>query len=98
MDFEIILSRRALEDLESVITYIAQDNPEAARSFGKKLVEAVSVLKVAPRSGVVVPEFDNDNIRQLIKRPYRIIYKIEEDKQKISISRFWHAGRDNLEM
>ncbi|MCG8526205.1 MAG: type II toxin-antitoxin system RelE/ParE family toxin [Opitutales bacterium] len=96
MGYEVILSPKALEDLESVVSYISQDNPEAALKFGKKLLREVALLKISPNIGMKVPEFEDQHIRQLIKKPYRIIYRIEEDKKRISISRFWHSSRDNL--
>lgn len=96
MGYEVILSPKALEDLESVVSYISQDNPEAALKFGKKLLREVALLEISPNIGMKVPEFEDEHIRQLIKKPYRIIYRVEEDKKKISISRFWHSSRDNL--
>lgn len=96
MDYEVILSPKAIEDLESVVSYISQDNPGAARNFGRKLLKEVSLLKVAPKMGMIVPEFNDESIRQLIKKPFRIIYRIEESGKRISISRFWHSSRDNL--
>lgn len=46
----------------------------------------------------IVPEFNDCNIRQLILRPYRIIYRVEADKKQISIARFWHTSRGDLEL
>ena len=98
MDYEIILSLKALQDLESIISYIAQDNPDAANKFGKKLVEYTRVLHVSPTVGKEVPEFQSPDIRQLILKPYRVIYKIDETNKQIHISRYWHSSRDNLKI
>ncbi|NJM78215.1 MAG: type II toxin-antitoxin system RelE/ParE family toxin, partial [Acaryochloridaceae cyanobacterium RU_4_10] len=50
----------------------------------------------------VLPENDTDNKRTgsfrgnhsgpFIK-PYRIVYRVEEDKKRISIARFWHSSQ-----
>lgn len=98
MDYQITLAPKALQDLESIITYIAQDNPDAANKFGKKLIEHTRVLHVSPTIGKEVPEFDNPNIRQLILKPYRVIYKIDEPNKQIHISRYWHSSRSNLNL
>ncbi|MEH2249690.1 type II toxin-antitoxin system RelE/ParE family toxin [Nostoc sp.] len=37
MDYQVILSPKAAGDLEIIIRYIAQDNPEAARKLGQQL-------------------------------------------------------------
>ncbi|WP_372726719.1 type II toxin-antitoxin system RelE/ParE family toxin [Nostoc sp. TCL26-01] len=31
-------------------------------------------------------------------KPYRIIYRVEEDKKQISIARFWHSAQESLEL
>jgi len=42
------------------------------------------MLSQFPRSGRKVPEFDDDDIRELLAYSYRIIYRIEEDNVIIS--------------
>lgn len=37
-----------------------------------------------PRSGRKVPEFDDENIRELLAYSYRIIYRVDEDEVLIS--------------
>jgi toxin ParE1/3/4 len=39
MDFQVVLSPRAIKDLEAIVRYIAWDNPEAAERFGRLLIE-----------------------------------------------------------
>jgi len=98
MDYQVILSPKAVEDLETIIRYIAQDNPEAARKIGHQLLEKTKELSQFPFKGQKVSEFDEPNIRQLILKPYRIIYRVEEDKKRVSIARFWHASRFSPEL
>ncbi|MHC5776469.1 type II toxin-antitoxin system RelE/ParE family toxin [Nostoc sp.] len=98
MDYQVILSPRAVEDLETIIWYIAQDNPEAARKIGQGLLEKTKELSQFPFKGQKVSELDEANIRQLILKPYRIIYRIEQDKKQVSIARFWHASRFSPEL
>ncbi len=96
MDYEIILSPKAIEDLESIIAYIAKDDLVVAKRFGKILAAEIRKLETLPNAGSIVQEFQKENIRQLVKKPYRIIYRIDYDKNRISVSRFWHSSRDNL--
>ncbi len=98
MDYQVILSPKALGDLETIIRYIAQDNSEAARKIGQRLLEKTKELSQFPSKGQKVSEFDEPNIRQLIIKPYRIIYRVEEDKKQVSIARFWHASRFSPEL
>jgi toxin ParE1/3/4 len=98
MDYQVILSPKAVGDLEVIVRYIALTNPEAARTLGQKLIQKTRELNQFPFKGQKVPEFDEPNIRRLVLKPYRIIYRVEEDKKQISIARFWHSAQDSLEL
>lgn len=97
MDYQVILSPKAVHDLESIVRYIALNNPEAARKLGQLLIEKTKELSKFHFQGKKVPEFDDSNFRQLVLKPYRIIYRVEEDKKQVSIARFWHSSRETLE-
>jgi plasmid stabilization system protein ParE len=45
----------------------------------KKVLSQVRILAQFPRSGRKVPEFDDDNVRELIVYSYRVIYRIQEN-------------------
>jgi toxin ParE1/3/4 len=50
-DYRIAWRPKALEDLRSIVRYIAQDSPARARTFGKKLREKVQPLAQHPLLG-----------------------------------------------
>jgi len=50
-------------------------------------------LKTMPERGRVVPEFRRSELREIILRSYRIIYRINELDKSIEIVRFWHGAR-----
>jgi plasmid stabilization system protein ParE len=93
MDFKIILAPRAIQDLQEIVRYISFDNPVRAESFGRELIAKTRLLAAFPEMGRVVPEFGEPNVRELIHQSYRIVYRIEPEKQLIKISRFWHGAR-----
>jgi toxin ParE1/3/4 len=72
-------SRRALQDLESIAEYIATDSPTYAGIVVKKIVSQVKTLAKFPRVGHKVPEFDDENVRELLVYSYRIIYRLQKD-------------------
>ncbi|MGF1570913.1 MAG: type II toxin-antitoxin system RelE/ParE family toxin [Nodosilinea sp.] len=98
MDYTVILSPKAVGDLEVIIRYIALANPEVARKVGQNLLNKAKELSQFPFKGQQVPEFNSPAIRQVILKPYRIVYRVEEDKKRISIARFWHSSQANLEL
>ncbi|NJO39174.1 MAG: type II toxin-antitoxin system RelE/ParE family toxin [Cyanobacteria bacterium CRU_2_1] len=98
MDYAIIFSPKAVGDLETIVRYISLTNPSAAKKVGQSLLEKTKDLSQFPFKGQKVPEFDSPDIRQLILKPYRIVYRVEEGKKLISIARFWHSSQENLEL
>ncbi len=98
MDYTIVLSPKAVGDLESIVRYIALNNPEAARKVGQNLLEKTKALSQFPFKGQKVPEFDTAEIRQIILKPYRIVYRVEEERRRVSIARFWHSSQENIEL
>ena len=97
MDFQVILSPRAIQDLQGIVRYIAWDNPPAAEKFGLLLIARARALATLPERGRVVPEFGDPAIRELIFRSYRIVYRIRHEPHVVEISRFWHGAQERLE-
>ena len=98
MAFQIIWSEQARDDLQAIVVFIAQDNPTVAESFGYQLISKVDVLAQFPQLGRVVPEENDEMVREIILRPYRIIYKVLAEKQIIAIARIWHGARGEPEI
>ena len=93
MAHQIIWSLQARDDLSEIVTFIAADNPTVAEEFGFRLMSKVDVLANFPLIGRVVPEENDENIREIILRPYRIIYQVLAEKQVVAIARIWHRAR-----
>lgn len=98
MDYHVIFSPKAVSDLEAIVRHVALSNPEAARKLDQRLLEKAENLSSLPLRGQKVPEFDSPDIRQIILSPYRIVYRVEDEKKQISIARFWHSSQENLKI
>lgn len=70
----------AKRDLEEIAAFIARDDEDAALRWVDRLVNRALDLARAPRSGRVVPELGESDIRQVLVRPYRIVYRIEPQR------------------
>ena len=92
---EVIWTEPALKDLHDLIEYIARDSAVYAERFGIRVVHAPRRLEHAPLSGRMVPEFNDQTIRELIYGSYRIIYKVKE--QACFIVAIIHGSRVILE-
>jgi plasmid stabilization system protein ParE len=85
MDFKVILSPRAIQDLQEIVRYISFDNPAMAESFGFELLAKTRSLSAFPELGREVPELDDPNIRELIFKSYRIVYRVRKDRQTVEV-------------
>jgi len=93
MDFQVFLSDEALSDLERIVAYIAPHNPAAAERMGNQLLNAAQSLRTWPERGRMVPEFRQPELREIIFRSYRIIYRMNHTDHSLEIVRFWHGAR-----
>jgi toxin ParE1/3/4 len=78
--YRVVWSPRALADVEAIAAYIALDSQTYAKAVVRKIVTSTRTLARFPRSGRKVPEFDDENTRELIAYSYRIIYTLEPDQ------------------
>ncbi len=72
-------SEAAAVDLEEIATYVAADSPVDAHKLVAKLKAKTDSLVRMPGRGRVVPELAYFGIRtwrELVVRPYRIIYRM----------------------
>ncbi len=91
MDHTVIWSPRALDDVDNIAAYIAQDSEAYAAAVVSKILKTARSLSVFPYRGRVVPEFDDDSIREAFVYSYRIIYQIEENE--VTIAAVIHGAR-----
>ena len=76
MDYKIIWSPDALDDIKAIGEYISRDSEFYAESTVLKIYEAPQSLVNFPKQGCVVPEIGDEDIRELFVFQYRIIYEI----------------------
>ena len=76
----IIWSPLALERVAEIAEWIAAERPAAAERMVTELFGAVKRLSRFPESGRQVPEFDRAEIREVIHRGYRIVYRLAPEQ------------------
>ena len=93
MAYKLIWSPAARDDLHDIVVFIARDNPNRAMSFGYELISETDRLQEFPELGRIVPEYRSDWIREIIFRPYRIVYRVDHERKLCQIARVWHSAR-----
>lgn len=70
----------AVDHLANIYEYISLNSP----TYGKQMVDKITCrseqIADHPLSGRKVPEYEAQDIRELIEKPYRIIYRIKKDQ------------------
>ena len=86
-------TKLAVEDLKEIHDYVSRDSTKYARIQIIRIKSRTKILKSLPFAGRIVPEYNDENYRELIEGNYRIIYKIVT-KYLIDILTVHHAARD----
>ena len=69
----------AIRDLHRIVDTVAEDNQSAARKLATRLEKRAESLCTSPARGRIVPELralSIDSYRELIIKPYRLMYRI----------------------
>jgi len=72
----VLWTYQARSDLAAIRAFISQDSTHYASVVVAQLVAATDRLILFPESGRSVPEFDNPLVREVVHRPYRIVYRL----------------------
>jgi len=78
---EVRWTDKSLDDIQSIAEFIGKDSEKYAFIQVKKIFEAENILTHYPKSGRVVPELARDNIREIIRGNYRVIYRLINEKR-----------------
>jgi plasmid stabilization system protein ParE len=87
----IVWTRRAIEDTQAIKAFIEQDSLHAAGLVVQRIIAAVEQLPVFPESGRIVPQYQEPTVREIIRPPYRIVYRLRPEE--IHIITIHHAAR-----
>jgi toxin ParE1/3/4 len=87
----LIWSPRSIRDLEAIHQRIALDSPLYASLVVQRLVRAPERLLDFPELGRVVPEHGQNELREIIVRPFRMVYRV--GRNSVEIVTVFHASR-----
>ena len=89
---EIIWSALAKEHLREIDAYISKGSPFYSIIFIDKLIASVEKIGSFPKSGRIVPELGEENLREIFFHKYRIVYSIQGDN--VTILAIVHGAMD----
>jgi toxin ParE1/3/4 len=88
----VSFAESAVCDLEELQAwYVDQGASEAGQRLVAEIFKRIERLPDNPDIGRIVPEFKQPFLRELIRSPFRIVYRREA--QRIRIVRVWRSER-----
>ena len=81
----------ALADVRAAEAYIARHSKHYAEGMVKRIFDRTELLSQFPHIGPVVPEYEDDSLRELYEDPYRIVYRVMEEQ--VDIIAVVHSAR-----
>ncbi len=89
---KVIWSPKALDQVDAIAEYIANDSPFYAKQVVTRIIEATRRLESFPEFGAVVPELGSTRIREIRVYSYRVLYRIV-DAQELRLVGVVHGRR-----
>jgi plasmid stabilization system protein ParE len=88
---QVVWTDLAWEDLEAAAEYIARDSGAYAAVFVAEIEVAATSLSEMAERGQIVPEIGDTSMRELLVRPYRLVYQLTE--REVRIPAIIHGAR-----
>jgi toxin ParE1/3/4 len=86
---------QAADDLQAIYEFIARDSPHYAKVVVEEILAAIDTIQRLPLVGRRIPERPREDLRELIKPPYRIVYRLDEAVHILTIVRASRLRREN---
>lgn len=73
---KVLWTENSIRDLLAIKEFISVDSPSRAETWIGELYSSGENLVTFPLRGRIVPEFNQENIRELLIENYRLVYRI----------------------
>ncbi len=89
----VLWTESALSQLDAIYEYIAQTSPEYALRMIDRLTRRSIQIAEFPFSGRMVPEYESNEVQEVLEWPYRIIYLIRSEESRVDALAVIHGAR-----
>ena len=90
MDYKVIISPQADQELEEIAVFIAEDNPNRAISFISEILESIE-NRLASFPNIGKP-YKNDH-RMIVFKGYIIFYTVDEKNKQVNVSHILNPAK-----
>ena len=93
---KVLWTESALSQLQAIHDYIAETSPEYALRMIDRLTRRSIQIAEFPFSGRMVPEYELNEVREMLEWPYRIIYLIQSSQSRVEVLAVVHGSRQQI--
>jgi toxin ParE1/3/4 len=93
MDYKVVWTDPAIENLRSIFDHLSEDQPQNAHGVVTRILERVDTLATFPSAGDLFRK--RGKIRQVFSGVYRIFYRVLEAERRVEVLAVWHGSRRN---
>lgn len=91
MDYQVVVTEPARDDLRAIVDFIEQDSPQRAVMLRDRLLAAAESLARLPFRGRRLK--GHPQVRRILCGDYLILYRVHEAEWIVEVLRFWHGAR-----
>ncbi|NLX15101.1 MAG: type II toxin-antitoxin system RelE/ParE family toxin [Phycisphaerales bacterium] len=93
--FRVIISPRALSDIEGIYRYIANDSPRNARAILRRLMSAIDSLELFPYRNEVYQGRRpiSETVRRMPVNPFILYYRVNDEQGVVDVITIRHGKR-----
>lgn len=74
----VVWSRKAVEDVDAIATYIGRDSASYAAAVVQKILNVTQALSQSQHPGEAIAEFGDPTLREKYAYCYRIVYRQQD--------------------
>ncbi len=96
--FDIEITDPARDDIDSAVTFLAQESRAAAARWKTALQALILSLQEMPGRFPVIPEASELQMpyRSVLHASHRVVFRIDEEKNVVYVVRVYHGARRPL--
>jgi len=98
MDFNVVITDRAQDDIDENTLFIATDSPNMAAKWKNELESLILALSSMPTRFPSLPESSKleQTYRSAAHYSHRVVFRIDETTNTVFIVRVYHGARKPL--
>lgn len=89
----VIWSMQARDDLNDIYAYLETFSRKVAIEVTQTISQKTRLLSTFPQMGRVVPGSEDETVRELIWKKYRIVYELL-DADVVVVQKIFHSSRN----